>query len=147
MKIYMTVSLLLCGLLNADVLIPACQRANDKNVVVCSETKLGKLIWQDDPKIFNGDWDKAKSYCENLNFAGYSDWRLPTRIELLSITDDSKFNPSINSAFKNVKSRLYWTSTMHADDLSIAWIVSFTDGSNVWDERPFSPCVRCVRQY
>ena len=60
MKIYMTVSLLLCGLLNADILIPACQRDNDKNVVVCSETKLGKLIWQDDPKIFNGDWDKAK---------------------------------------------------------------------------------------
>lgn len=33
----------------------------------------------------NVDWIGARSYCENLRLGGYSDWRLPTRLELGTI--------------------------------------------------------------
>ena len=65
-------------------------------------------------------------------FAGHSDWRLPTRQELLSIVDASKY-PRINEIFgpANVKRRpptcYYWTSETRTEipgDHN-AWAVNF----------------------
>ena len=62
-----------------------------------------KLMWQDgDLSPHEMTHDEAVHYCENLNSAGFNDWRLPTIKELLSITDDTRFEPAINKAFKNV---------------------------------------------
>lgn len=108
-------------------------------------------------------YDEAVEYCENLNFAGFDDWRLPTINELLSITDDTRFKPAINKAFENVAYKIYnkgkiydkgeksygwyWSSTRSADDSSNAWIVHFKNG----DDKPYlvsnSSFVRCVRDY
>ena len=91
-----------CILLNGEEALRAsCGKDNNKFVVICEEKKLGKLMWEDEKEIFKGTWGEAKHYCENLNLAGYNDWRLPTRLELLSITDDSRITP-INRAFKNI---------------------------------------------
>ena len=49
-------------------------RDDAKNVVTDS---IYKLMWQDGKDIFEGTYDEAVKYCENLNFAAYSDWRLP----------------------------------------------------------------------
>ena len=49
-------------------------RDDAKNVVTDS---VYKLMWQDGKDIFERAYDEAVKYCENLNFAGYSDWRLP----------------------------------------------------------------------
>ena len=72
-----------CVALNAEALRAVCDRDNVKDMVACEEKGLGRLMWQDGADIFEGDWDEAKRYCENLNFAGYLDWRLPTSLELL----------------------------------------------------------------
>ena len=100
---------------------------------------------------------EAVKYCENLNFAGFDDWRLPTVNELLSITDDTRFKPAINKAFKNVAYETndkgeksygwYWSSTRSADGSSNAWIVLFGNGSGSWDDVSNRNFVRCVRQY
>ena len=38
-----------------------------------------KLMWQDsDLPPYKTSQSKAVHYCENLNFAGFDDWRLPT---------------------------------------------------------------------
>ena len=149
MKRYIAVSLLLCGLLNAEALSPTCYRDNDKNVVVCSDKKLGRLMWQDKNQIFQGTWEQAQEYCNLVNLAGYKDWRLPTRVELLSITDKSRDEPALNTAFKYIEGfddPYYWSQTKIADFSSGAWLVDFGDGGanrGVVSARHF---VRCVRQ-
>ena len=135
-----------------------------------------RLMWQDSGPINNllmlqaesmlqkNAWEakqmthtQAVEYCENLNFAGYDDWRLPTANELLSITDDTKYNPAINKAFKNVAYETndkgkknygwYWSSTESAGGSSNAWIVDFKDGDISWSDVYNSRFVRCVRDY
>ena len=114
-----------------------------------------RLMWQDQqfmdssatvfPLSAMGDkynnpmtYDEAVEYCKNLTFAGFEDWRLPTINELLSITDDTRFKPAINKAFKNVAYETndkgeksygwYWSSTKSAGDSSSAWFVNFRNG-------------------
>ncbi|MBN2806426.1 MAG: DUF1566 domain-containing protein [Prolixibacteraceae bacterium] len=56
------------------------------------------LMWM---KADNGkgvNWEDALDYAENLDFAGYSDWRLPNVKELQSIVDYSRSPSSSNSA-------------------------------------------------
>ncbi len=43
------------------------------------------LMWQKAPSSERYDWTEAMSYAENLIFAGYNDWRLPTIKELYSL--------------------------------------------------------------
>ena len=100
---------------------------------------------------------EAVKYCENLNFAGFDDWRLPTVNELLSITDDTRFKPAINKAFKNVAYETndkgeksyswYWSSTKSASVSSGAWIVYFRGGNDNWGGVSSRSFVRCVRDY
>jgi hypothetical protein len=64
------------------------------------------------------------------NFGGYSDWRLPTVKELMSIVSSDTVFPSINTTFfPNTGSHHYWSSTIYADDPSVAWVVDFGGGS------------------
>ena len=145
MRKHMVILALFCAFLNADAINATCYRDNDKNVVICDESKLGKLMWQDDERVFIGDWKQAKERCERQNFAAYSDWRLPSIDELISITDKTKFSPAINSAFKYVKSDFYWSSTKFADGSSRAWFVHFKNGYADWSgisDRLFARCVR-----
>ena len=148
MKRYIAASLLLCGLLNAEALSPTCYRDNDKNVVVCSDKKLGRLMWQDENQNFQVTWEQAQEYCNLVNLAGHKDWRLPTRVELLSIADKSRHEPSLNTAFKYTEDfddPHYWSQTKIADFSSGAWLVDFRNGYDIWDFVSSRGFVRCVR--
>lgn len=147
-------------------------RDNLLNVV---KDDVYKLMWQDSygkgmsplviPSIEEQNshdklvtYAEAVRYCDDLNFAGFDDWRLPTVNELLSITDDTRFDPAINKAFKNVAYETndkgeksygwYWSSTKSADDSSRALIVYFSDGGcGYWGGVSNRHFVRCVRDY
>ncbi len=45
----------------------------------------GNLIWQNSSSGKELNWAASKSYCENLTWAGYDDWRLPTLGELRAL--------------------------------------------------------------
>ena len=136
MKKCIVTSVLLCGLLNAQVV---CDRDFRKNVVVCSDEKLGELMWEDGKDVFRGKIDEVKSYCEDLNFAGFSDWRLPTYSELYSIKEHRRY-PTINRTFDYTIDGIYW----YFDNDSKAGGVNFVDKELFVLAENFY--VRCVRK-
>jgi len=87
------------------------------------------LMWQKADSGQGLNWEQALSYAENLNFAGYSNWRLPNAKELQRILDYSRSPQTSNTAaidpvFETsiikdlVGERQYpyfWTSTTHLD--------------------------------
>ncbi len=106
-----------------------------------------KLVWQDnsDAKTVKKTCQGAKDYCESLDFAGHTDWRLPTIKELQTIVDDGVYNPAINATFQNVTSGSYWSSTTLSSYTSDAWGVYFYNGGMHYYGKTDSRYVRCVR--
>lgn len=89
---------------------------------------------------------EAQKACAALRTGGYSDWRLPTMRELLTLVDYSRHDPAIDTElFPNCKSDWYWTSTPYAPDSGYAWFVSFDDGCSNFVRRDHDHCVRAVR--
>ena len=110
-----------------------------------------KLEWQQ--KIPEGefDWQSAANYC-GQEYAGSYGWRLPTPKELLSIVDNGKFDPAINTDyFPGTPDEWFWTSADFAStadsDLNKAWFVRFDKGflSHKSKTESEKMHVRCVR--
>jgi hypothetical protein len=94
--------------------------------------------------VTHADAEKA---CADLPLAGHTDWRLPTRAELLTLVDDTRVNPAIDTAaFPDTKSDWYWTSTRLASSPGYAWIVHFFNGNASYGYRDDgSALARAVR--
>jgi len=104
-----------------------------------------ELIWQQGEPGFMA-WDSALSYCEGLSLGGHSDWRLPNIKELESITDDTRWNPAIDTAyFPNASAAFYWSSTTGPYDPDYAWVVVCDQGHVGDDGKGDYNYVRCVR--
>lgn len=95
-------------------------------------------------------WAKALSFCEDLIYAGHSDWRLPARKELEGIVDYGTSSPAINTEFfTNTSTRYYWTATTYNPDYAnsgLAWLVSFFGGGVYGTDKTNKNLVRCVRE-
>jgi len=108
----------------------------------------GNLMWQDDndAATVQNNWQGAIDYCQNLNLAGHSDWRLPSFDELRTIVDKNN-HLAIKSEFKNTASDGYWSSTPGAGDSGFAWDVYFRGGdeSDGYGYKNSNLYVRCVR--
>ncbi|KKW19689.1 MAG: hypothetical protein UY62_C0070G0003 [Parcubacteria group bacterium GW2011_GWF2_50_9] len=60
-------------------------------------------------------WANALAACEGKDYAGYSDWRLPNVLELMSLYDFNATSvPAIDTtAFPNTRVGFFWTSTTY----------------------------------
>ncbi|MCX6248563.1 MAG: DUF1566 domain-containing protein [Bacteroidetes bacterium] len=86
------------------------------------------LMWQ---QTDGGEMtiENAETYCDNLTLAGYSDWRLPTGIELFSINNYNHLNPALDTTyFTKTLAEYWWTSEKQADDLTKIWVVNAGGG-------------------
>ncbi|HOR60860.1 MAG TPA: DUF1566 domain-containing protein [Bacteroidales bacterium] len=60
-------------------------------------------VQKQDITTLSVNWESAKYYCEHSNVGGYSDWRLPTLVEMQMIYS----NKDVIGGFKDTS---YWTS-------------------------------------
>ena len=110
-----------------------------------------KLMWQDaaytdaedGAYIHNRSFGKAGTegyavqYCQRLNYAGYSDWRLPTADELMEIHQHA------GQHFQHFRDRDFWTSTPAREGKYYA--VFPADAYRYARNRRESNYIRCVR--
>jgi hypothetical protein len=131
---------------DADLPNPSSYTIDAANGVVTDN--VTGLMWQRDvaPKTYT--WKLAKQYCANLSLGGQTDWRLPVRIELVSLVDFMKPQPgpTIDTvAFPNTPGDLFWTSSPMVGVPSNAWFVNFYYGHTFTNGAAAMGQVRCVR--
>jgi len=118
------------------------------------------LMWKANDSFIELDkwvsWSEGKTWIKTLNdsqFAGHTDWRMPTRKEVQSIYDPS------HSVTDNYGETVYlpegftagsgltcWTKTLHKTDLSLAIRFQFYNGDYKWHKIGLrSHGVRAVR--
>lgn len=86
------------------------------------------LMWQSADDGVTRDWVEALAYAESSEYAGYSDWRLPSAKELQSIIDYSSTSiPAINTNYFTISvfDSYFWSSTTHGDFKYTAIYLSF----------------------
>jgi hypothetical protein len=114
-----------------------------------ADTATG-LIWQQADDGLDKNWQEALFYCETLDFAGKTDWRLPDIRELQSIVDDTLYNPAINPVF-NCLGGAYWSGSSHVyspeSSPEEAWHVFIRVGNSISNFKTHSLQfrARCVR--
>ncbi|MBI4847020.1 MAG: DUF1566 domain-containing protein [Nitrospirae bacterium] len=118
------------------------------NDEACSGT-AATYNWYRASGTYNASYNpSSQDVCGSLGLGGYSDWRLPSKKELITIVDYSipYPGPTINTAyFPNTKSSYYWSSTTYAYDPGSAWYVVFGVGYVDDDGKGSYVYVRCVR--
>jgi serine/threonine protein kinase len=159
---------------------PVIEEANatiyeDANVSVAEDVNINEvdyingLMWTSSEHVPHMNWTLAGEYCQDLELGGKSDWRLPTKEELLatvdscggtsvqysdnnwsSIKDKNLVNSSYQSCYKNKGFKAgssYWssTSTSISGDTDYAWIAYFNYGYVNRFTKRGSNSVRCVR--
>lgn len=102
------------------------------------------LVWQKTVSSSTYASADATTYCAGLALPG-SGWRVPTRIELESITDHTRTSPAINvTAFPGTPAAFFLTSTPWAVRTPPVWGTNFYEGLSSNNVTPPAR-VRCVR--
>ena len=108
--------------------------------------RLTGLMWQRAPSATTYTQAAAATACKGSTLGGYTDWRLPSVVELVSIVDFTATSPSVDAvAFPGTSAGLYWTSTLLASNPQNAWFVSFIAGQTDFVYATDSNLARCVR--
>ncbi len=101
------------------------------------------LFWQKEP-VKKATWKEALSYCENLEYAGHTDWRLPNMNELATLIDYSKLpaavveegdevvaeteeGSEVVSSFPGMTLDTFWSSTPAPVDYYV-WVLHMQGG-------------------
>lgn len=89
------------------------------------------------------EWQESLSYCENLDYGGKTDWRLPNINELKTLVNRETHYPS--SYFPEMPLVEFWSSSSYVNIPSYAWYFDFHSGNTVVDLKSDSVYARCVR--
>lgn len=97
------------------------------------------LMWMDEDYVSveghtipNDSWQKAMEWCKKINrekYAGYSDWRVPSVKELLTLARPASQREFYKSFFGGSRTENYWSSNSVSS--SVKSYVSMDDGTAV----------------
>jgi hypothetical protein len=91
------------------------------------EDKATGLVWQKVSDYTTRVWKDALKYCQDLEFAGKDDWRLPNINELHSLATYG-ISYELQTTFPDLGDDFYWSSTTNANIIPNAWIMEFKLG-------------------
>ena len=95
------------------------------------------LEWQQTISENSYKWDEAVTYCADSTYAGKSDWRLPTKTEILTIFDSVGYNIYF------METDVVWTSSLK--NSNSPWAMDFSGGSSFIGSKDGYAKYRCVR--
>ncbi|HKP57095.1 MAG TPA: DUF1566 domain-containing protein [Polyangiales bacterium] len=94
-------------------------------------------------------WEEAKVYCEELVLGGFTEWRLPSKIELeslLDLTRNGMAMPDALPALPATPPSGFWSGSAYSLEKDRHWYVDFREGWSYHGSNEFEPArVRCVR--
>lgn len=133
--------------------------------------EISKLMWAeyDSLNASRLEWEKAKEYCEDKSFGGYSDWRLPTVDELRTLESDCEnIKPDgkcrvsekagclsencvsdcrcSESGSATITQEGFWSSSLVSDNPNEAFVMGY-NGSIGFADIGKRNIVRCVRNF
>ena len=93
----------------------------------------------------------TEEYLNRINrqgLCGFSDWRLPSRIELESLVHYGRTEPAINTQFfPGTANQFYWSASPVVQQVLMAWAVNFQFGYSAAVQRNNARAVRLVRSW
>ena len=101
-----------------------------RGVKVVNDHATG-LMWMQAEHPDRMDWREAEAYVVSANqekLAGYSDWRMPTVEELMSLMEAKKSNGYYIDKNFHEEILSTWTVDVVKDAFAGAWFVDFTEG-------------------
>jgi hypothetical protein len=115
------------------------------------------LVWQRTVPMTQYDFWHAATYCQGLSLDGFSNWRVPSYKELLTLVDE---NPHFEYEYGSLVPHAidpnafpatpvgspYWTSSMYPADTTrgSAYAVDFGTGTGRQEDLKVPLDVRCV---
>lgn len=92
------------------------------------------------------DTEKFVADVNTAALCTYTDWRLPSQRELLTLVAAGGANPSIDPTyFPNTLASLFWSGSSYVQIPTEAWFVYFNDGLNTAFSKSNNNYVRLVR--
>ncbi len=88
--------------------------------------KTTGLMWQQSGSENDMTFNDAEKYVRDLRLAGYSDWRLPTLEEAMSLMESKKYGDLYVDVKFDRKQRWIWTADKRT--AGVAWVVYFGNG-------------------
>jgi len=116
--------------------------------------KITGLMWEKGSSGPYASWSQAVAHCPTLTLGGHNDWRLPTRIELLSLVDygvgGDLSGPRLlinTKYFPMTASNLHWTLTPRPGPAPTeAFVLDFNAGNAHYQTMTLtSAYAMCVR--
>jgi hypothetical protein len=129
---------------------------------------VARLMWVQKSRSGLLDWEEALQYCEDLQYAGHNDWKLPSNKEMTTIVDLTKQKPALDAEiFPDTDYKaFYWSrtpetrdaarnlmseTTVQPEDKDVnnatenAWLQSYMLGGNWRAPRNLRAYARCAR--
>jgi hypothetical protein len=91
-------------------------------------------------------WDSQVARCAALTAGGFTDWRMPSRLEFLTVIDAGRTGPALDtSVFLDATFGSYWLGQELDGVPTSAWLFNGSDAHLSWNGKNAFYSAKCVR--